>query len=636
VAVTSVSSSNADISVVNGTTTPVLTLDNVNGVTKSYYDPTSSIQTQLNGKALTSVFILKSMLNADITTALQSAVNTYSEVVIDGSPGQYVINNTITLPSNVVLRGVNNATITCGSTPAGNLNKLMWYINVNGNNSSVSSLTFKPSPAGFPNLSDYSTSAIYVTGGYNLISQCIFSFSFAYNQDVYGVWCSGATAVNNKIVNNKCYTVGIQYCEAGASYTLCDANYVLNSGADGLSGIENGPTSCIGNIVSNNVVIGAGFSGIEDYGPFDTMILNNIVLNSGQAPGAPAAGQGMGISAVGNHTQVVGNEINGFLNYAVEVINPKLVANNLITESTGTQFGIFCNFYNTASFPAASLIVNNSITGCSTAIRSEGDQNLYLNIDGNTIQDFTNNGIYVETNGLDIAVNICNNNLVLTTPNTLASGSLRQGITSYSTLSSVNGYMRVCNNSVTYLASAAGGLGRELGIEMLHWGTLIENNVVNTNNITTAGSANILTYSDFGNTVDSAKYINNKSFGTHAAIDLNANTNVVFIGNNWAGGDTMVFIDVIKTATNAAYTINAAGTLTKLPVITANRIVTLPSAAANTGRTLKIWNQNTSASFKWSFSGTAVKDAANATITALTNTVWYILESDGTNWLKTN
>lgn len=48
--VTNVSSANSDIGVATATSTPVLTLNNVNGITKAYYDPTSSIQTQLNGK----------------------------------------------------------------------------------------------------------------------------------------------------------------------------------------------------------------------------------------------------------------------------------------------------------------------------------------------------------------------------------------------------------------------------------------------------------------------------------------------------------------------------------------------------------------------------------------------------------
>lgn len=48
--VTSVTSSTGDIVVATGTTTPVLTLTTVNGKNLSYFDPTSSIQTQLNAK----------------------------------------------------------------------------------------------------------------------------------------------------------------------------------------------------------------------------------------------------------------------------------------------------------------------------------------------------------------------------------------------------------------------------------------------------------------------------------------------------------------------------------------------------------------------------------------------------------
>jgi hypothetical protein len=51
--VTNVSSANSDIAVANPTTTPALTLNNVNGIPKAYYDPTSSIQTQINSKAPT-------------------------------------------------------------------------------------------------------------------------------------------------------------------------------------------------------------------------------------------------------------------------------------------------------------------------------------------------------------------------------------------------------------------------------------------------------------------------------------------------------------------------------------------------------------------------------------------------------
>lgn len=99
---------------------------------------------------------------------------------------------------------------------------------------------------------------------------------------------------------------------------------------------------------------------------------------------------------------------------------------------------------------------------------------------------------------------------------------------------------------------------------------------------------------------------------------------------------TKEIVDAINTATDANYTISAAVTLSKLPVITANRTVSIPAAVGNVGRTLKIWNQNTSGTFSWSFTGATVKDAANNTITTVINSSVYVLESDGTNWVKIN
>jgi hypothetical protein len=540
------------------------------------------------------------------------------------------------MASNVVLRGINNAIVKCGSTPAGFLASVMWYINITGDNNTISDITFLPPNAGFSSLG-YGAAAIFITGGKNLVSSCIFSFSFAYDLGVFAVWCTSNAALYNKIINNKCYTVGIQYAENEASYTFCDANLIINASTDGLSGTGNGTSACIGNLVSNNVVIGSGWSGIEDFGDITgSIISSNVVLNSGQAPGATAAGQGMGISAVGTYTQIIGNEINGFLNYGIEAGNNKVIENNMVTDPTGLYFGIFINANSAPATTAlaAGAIVNNTIIGCATAIEVEGDYNNYLNISGNSLRDFINTGIFIQTDGLDISINIVNNTLILTAPNAL-SGSNRIGVSTYTNLTTINGFLRICNNNICYLSSAGGGTGLEIGFLPLHSGTLLENNVVNTNNISTSGTTNVYTYSDFGNPLDAMKYVNNKSIGTHTAIDLNASINIILIGNNWTGGDTMVFIDTVKTATNAAYTIAAAGTLTKLPIVTANRIVTLPAASANAGRILKIWNQNTSTSFHWSFSG-VVKDATNATITTLVNTTWYILESDGANWNKTN
>jgi hypothetical protein len=97
---------------------------------------------------------------------------------------------------------------------------------------------------------------------------------------------------------------------------------------------------------------------------------------------------------------------------------------------------------------------------------------------------------------------------------------------------------------------------------------------------------------------------------------------------------TTPLVYIQATATDANYTIARTQSTTKLPLITANRTLTLPTGVP--GTSIKIWNQSTSLTFNWSFVGTTVKDATGATITTLTNTSWYLLEYDGTNWNKYN
>jgi hypothetical protein len=87
---------------------------------------------------------------------------------------------------------------------------------------------------------------------------------------------------------------------------------------------------------------------------------------------------------------------------------------------------------------------------------------------------------------------------------------------------------------------------------------------------------------------------------------------------------------VVNTATDANYTVTADDEKVTLPTITANRTITLPSAATFKGRTLTIRNVN-STGFSWQFS-TAVKDGADASVTTLVNDTVYRIYSDGTTW----
>lgn len=90
----------------------------------------------------------------------------------------------------------------------------------------------------------------------------------------------------------------------------------------------------------------------------------------------------------------------------------------------------------------------------------------------------------------------------------------------------------------------------------------------------------------------------------------------------------------ITSAADLNYTENSDYSII-LPVITANRTLTLSSASTNIGKALIIMNRNTSGSFTWSFVGT-VKDGAGNTITNLVNGTVYQLFADGTNWIKIN
>lgn len=91
-----------------------------------------------------------------------------------------------------------------------------------------------------------------------------------------------------------------------------------------------------------------------------------------------------------------------------------------------------------------------------------------------------------------------------------------------------------------------------------------------------------------------------------------------------------------KTTTlpDADYSVASSDVYLFLPVITGNRIITLPPASVNTGRVLKLLNKNNSGN-TWSF-GTGVKDASGATLTTLINHTWYHIVSDGSEWIIEN
>jgi hypothetical protein len=70
---------------------------------------------------------------------------------------------------------------------------------------------------------------------------------------------------------------------------------------------------------------------------------------------------------------------------------------------------------------------------------------------------------------------------------------------------------------------------------------------------------------------------------------------------------------------------------TKLPTVSANRTVTLPSGTGNTGKVFVINNTNSSGTFHWSFN-TTVLDGSGGSVTTLTNQKVYQIYYDGSNF----
>lgn len=105
---------------------------------------------------------------------------------------------------------------------------------------------------------------------------------------------------------------------------------------------------------------------------------------------------------------------------------------------------------------------------------------------------------------------------------------------------------------------------------------------------------------------------------------------------SWSSWAKLVTANAIPAVTDADYTITSSEQMVKLPLITANRTLTLPAVSTWIGCPLTIWNKNTTG-FSWSIgSGASIVDATGTAITTLSNQTVYQLISDGTNWVKVN
>jgi hypothetical protein len=84
--------------------------------------------------------------------------------------------------------------------------------------------------------------------------------------------------------------------------------------------------------------------------------------------------------------------------------------------------------------------------------------------------------------------------------------------------------------------------------------------------------------------------------------------------------------------TDANFTGSANQSVFKLPVITANRVFTPPTASP--GGVITIWNANTATTALWTLPASTFKDASGNTLNALFNNGYYNFYYDGTNWIQ--
>lgn len=468
----------------------------------------------------------------DDTKAIQAAIN--AETVITLSKGTFIINKTLEMRSGVKIYAATGATLKGGSSITGTLLTNGRYINfTNDDNCLINNLTFAQASKAYK-LSAWYNSVIFVNHSKNIeIKYNTFSFTLPYNRSgLMGVWVSGEGSSDNLVKGNTMNNVGIEYCEDGASNTTVDGNTIKHAPHCGIVGHGNTPTYCTGNVIVNNIIENSGTMGIEDWGNIDgTIIRNNIITGTGK--NAATKVDGMGISVVGVNARVVGNKITDAQTYYIEAASNRnqYIDSNIINDVEGRAIGIIVNVRDSLAARSAnngSIVCNNTITGTDMAISIFGDNVHHSVVKNNTIKNPGAKGIYIDSAAPTYDLDILNNNISFTTPNS----RYRRAIESYTNLepNTSNQNLTIDNNVITYSSSASGGSGVETGIMLNTDNTTVSNNIVNGNDITAGGSK---VWGISGNIakIFNLTLINNTITG--AIVDLNDFSMKTQSGNNF-------------------------------------------------------------------------------------------------------
>ena len=437
---------------------------------------------KLQAATTSAPYLFDAPSGTDVTVALQAALLVNKVVQINKT---YLISNALVIPSGGTLTsgGSKNAILKASNIRLGLLASRAIYINVSNKNA-VSILGIKFQPAdNMTAQTAYANTVVLLSNSRDcIVKDNTFDFKFAYSKGMCALWVTGPLSIANKISDNIVYTLGITYCENGASNNIIQNNQIINASTNALGGIGNGSSPCTNNQVLNNTITNAGRMGIEDQqNTIGTIISGNTIKGAGKIPGI-ASGLGMGISAVAKNTVVKQNKITDVKDYYIEVggNNKISVANNEIIDY-GKYSGIFVNFTSNVAYDLSkqTSIKGNKITGCLKGIETFGTTiTQYITIDSNLLIDPVARAINIDA-GNSVKSNILiNNNSIYYNKQT---NTNRYGIVTYTRMSSgKQAYIfKVNGNTITYALNSGIGTGYDISMLIGFDNTSISYNTIN-------------------------------------------------------------------------------------------------------------------------------------------------------------
>jgi hypothetical protein len=419
-----------------------------------------SVVTSSSSMSVGLAYPFKATPGTDVTLALQKALNTYTAVSIDNS---YVISNSIQIPTKGSLIGLGNAVLKAASVRSGLLKSRGIYINLTDKSYvTLSKVKFKPAE-NMTDMSAYANAVILLQNSkFCTVDNNTFDFSFSYSKGMDAVWITGSQSTNNLVSNNFVQSLGITYCENGASYNIVRNNQLIKSHANALGGIGNGTLAATGNQVLNNYIENAGRMGIEDQqNAIGTIIKGNKINGTGKMAGIKG-GMGMGISAVAKKTKVQNNSITDATDYYIEVAGRRsiTVLDNTLSDN-GANKGIFVNFLASPDSDLAQMttIQGNIITGCLKAIETFGNATKqYVYIYANKIIDPVTHGVNLDLgNSTNAAITVVANTIAFNKKSDFTRYAIATFTRNPSGLQ--NNVVIIDKNTVSYVGAAAKGLG---------------------------------------------------------------------------------------------------------------------------------------------------------------------------------